>query len=792
MKKLAVNKVAVLGAGVMGAQIAAHFANCKHEVFLYDLPGRAALGLKTLTKLKPSPLASKLVINNIKPCDYDGDLRHLKECNWIVEAVAEDIKIKADLYEKIIPYINENAIITSNTSGLSVNNLAEVLSSSANGLAKRFCGVHFFNPPRYQKLVEIIPHAHSNLSMIDSLEQYIVRYLGKGVVRAKDTPNFIANRIGVFSMLATMHYAREYNIGFDTVDVLTGELIGRPKSGTYRTADVVGLDTLAKVIDTMTVSCKNDPWHSLLITPDYLQDLINKGCLGQKTQKGFYYKDREGIHVLDINSGEYIPATANVKNLPLELLEILKIKSMPERFAKLKDFSHPYAKFLWSCFREVWCYSAYHLSAIADSVACLDNALKWGFGWQQGPFEIWQSAGWNQITKMIQQDISAKLALTSENLPDWTLDNEIVYENNLSLSSSTFKFVKNSPLDVYNRQLTIHNPEIILENDAAKLWRCVSKENNIDNLVFSFKTKLNIVNTDVLKLLSESIDYISSHENYNNLVLWQDSYNNFSAGADLNGFLASIESGDYKTMDDALILIQNVGSKMRYSNIPVVAAVQGLALGGGCELVLHCDRVVAALESYIGLVEVGVGVIPAGGGCKEMVLRANQKYAGYISNKVAVNSDKLLEFYFTNIATAAVSSSSLDALEKGYLKDTDICINNNDELLFVAINTANNMSESNYLPPCKQVITAGGDRLKGVLLNILANYHAGGFISGYDNLLLEKLAWVITGAGIDSGCNITEEWLLTKEREVFLSLLKNTKTQERITHMLTKGKALRN
>lgn len=499
----------------------------------------------------------------------------------------------------------------------------------------------FFNPPRYQKLVEIIPHATTDLVLVDKLEEYIVRYLGKGVVRANDTPNFIANRIGVFSMLATIHHALQFNIDFDVVDVLTGELIGHAKSATFRTADVVGLDTLADVINTMYEKCKDDPWHDYLAVPDCIKKLIATGSLGQKTKKGFYIKDENTLSILDVKTWSYCKVEPS--KLDSKLKEILKLKNLPEKFTKLRSYDHPQAQFLWACFRDLFHYSAYHLSEIANNVREVDNALKWGFGWQQGPFELWQALGWLNVVNWITQDINNNLCLSTTSLPVWANMIDKVYENGKAYNAKQNSYEEMPGLLVYNRQYmngkkssVEHN--VVLENNDAKLWRYET------NLIFSFKTKANTINTNILELLAKSIDYISDSKEFNNLIIWQDNGVNFSAGADISGFMECIEVNDYGRMEHILKLFQDTCQKLRYANFPVVAAVKGMALGGGCELLLHCDHVVSAMESYIGLVEVGIGVIPAGGGCKEMVLRAHNQYRYLINNKLETSSDKLLQF----------------------------------------------------------------------------------------------------------------------------------------------------
>ncbi len=801
--QLIINKVAVLGAGVMGAQIAAHFANCGFTVLLYDLPGRANDALGVLKKLKPNPLVTQETIKQISAFSFDdnNDLEKLKSASLIIEAVAENIEIKTSVYNKVRGFVNPQALFCTNTSGISINKLVNILAEDNRSLKSRFCGVHFFNPPRYQKLVELIPHKDVDPDVLDTLEEFLTRYLGKNIIRANDTPNFVANRIGVFSMLATMHNANKYNISIDVVDTLTGELIGRPKSATYRTADVVGLDTMSSVINTMNELCVNDPWREHICVPVVLKDLVAAKSLGQKTGQGFYRKNKNDIEAFDTKSKDYFAIGKGTEKIDAKLLEILKIKNHLEKFTQLKSHNNTQAQFLWSCFRDVWHYSAHTLLELGVSARDVDLALRWGFGWQQGPFELWQLAGWNDIAQLITQDIRNNDAMVKNNLPSWVLDkcSSGVYKNNTAYSPARDIFVSLSELNVYNRQympeqlLVEQKPtqNIVLENNGAKLWL----HNN--NFIFSFKTKANVITSEVLTLLDQAVDYISNQtKTLKSLVIWQDSGENFCAGADLNGFVGCVKNNDYTTMDNILISFQNICQKIKYINFPVIAAVKGMVLGGGTELMMHCDHVVAATETYIGLVEVGVGVIPAGGGCKEMLLRAQDKYNNVLANSGGVPNladiDKISQAFYQNIATAKVSTSAQEALSLGYLKTTDTIIANHNELLAVAVNVINNMTFANYTAPVQKTINVGGDRIKANILALLQNYFAGGFISAHDLIITQQLAEIFSGGGVTSDSEVSQDWLLQLERNSFITLLKSSATQARINTMLQTGRPLRN
>src|SRR4249919_3100139 len=419
-KNLLVRRAAVLGAGVMGAQIAAHLTNAGVDTVLFDLPakdgdpnGIVIKAIDGLGKLSPAPLAAKGLAAVVTPANYETGLALLRGCDLVIEAIAERMDWKQDLYKRIAPFVPDHAVLASNTSGLGIDALAGVLPEA---LRHRFCGVHFFNPPRYMHLAELIPAKTTEPAILAALESFLVTTLGKGVVIAKDTPNFIGNRIGVFSMLAAMHHTEQGKLGFDTVDALTGPAIGRPKSATYRTADVVGLDTMAHVIKTMADTLPDDPWHSYFKAPAWLQALVSKGALGQKTGAGIFRKRGKDILVLDLAAQDYVPSAGD---LDPDVAALLKERDPTKKFAALRASEHPQAKFLWNCFRDTFHYSAYHLADIADTARDVDFAIRWGYGWSLGPFETWQAAGWKQVADWIAEDIVAGKAMSNAPLPDW-------------------------------------------------------------------------------------------------------------------------------------------------------------------------------------------------------------------------------------------------------------------------------------------------------------------------------------------------------------------------------------
>lgn len=785
---LRIRKAAVLGAGVMGAQIAAHLTNAGVETVLFDLAakegpksGIALKAIDNLKKLSPAPLAGKDVAAAIIPANYDEHLDLLADVDLVIEAIAERMDWKLDLYKKIAPHVSATAVLASNTSGLSINELASALPEE---MRHRFTGVHFFNPPRYMHLVELIPTKLTEKTVLEGLEAFLTTTLGKGVVYARDTPNFIGNRIGVFSMLSTMYHTDKFKLGFDVVDALTGPAVGRPKSATYRTADVVGLDTMAHVIKTMADTLPDDPWHKYFKAPAVLEALIAKGALGQKTGAGFYRKAGKDIVVLDPAKQDYVPSAPKV---PDEVAAILAIKDPSEKFAKLRASNDPQAQFLWSAFRDLFHYSAYHLGDIAETARDVDLAIRWGYGWKLGPFETWQAAGWQQVAQWIDEDIKAGKTMSSAPLPAWVTDGRKgVHGKDGSWSAGAGTDKPRSTHPVYKRQLfpdpilgeSADKGTTVWENDGVRLWTL----GNDDVGIVSFKTKMNTVNDFVLDGVQEAVRQAESK--LRAAVLWQTG-EPFSAGADLKGALGLLKENKIAQFEAMVSNFQATSMSIKYSLVPVVAAVRGLALGGGCEFQMHSARTVAALESYIGLVEAGVGLLPAGGGLKELAVRA--------ARLSPEDPFEVLKKVFETIAMAKVSGSAIEAKQMGLLRPDDVVVFNVYELLYVAKQQAIALAESGYRPPMPgRAIPVAGDVGTATFKASLANLAEGYFASPHDILIASSIADTLCGGRIERGSTVDEEWLLALERKHFVALAQTEKTQARIAHTMTTGKPLRN
>ena len=796
MSRFQVRKVAVLGAGVMGAQIAAHLVNVKVPVVLFDLPAKSGPknGIVTkavdgLKKLKPAPLGVADDAALIQQANYEDNLELLRDCDLIIEAIAERMDWKLDLYTKVAPFIAPHAIVASNTSGLSITKLSDVLPAE---IKPRFCGIHFFNPPRYMRLVELIPTPTTQPQILDQLETFVTTALGKGVVRAKDTPNFVANRVGIAGMLATIIEAEKFGLTYDVVDDLTGKKLGRASSGTFRTADVVGLDTMAHVIKTLQDNLKDDPFFPSYATPPVVGRLIEQGALGQKAGAGFYKKVGKEIQRLDPASGTYVAGGAKADSIVERILK----KPAAERLKLLRESTNPQAQFLWAILRDSFHYAAVHLADIADSAREIDFAMRWGFGTKQGPFELWQDAGWKQVATWIKEDIEAGKALSAAPLPAWVFDGPVpekgVHTADGSWSAAQGKYLPVSTLDVYKRQPF---PETVLGAGAANPLKSGTEEFKNDEvrvwtldgevLIASITAKLHLISPTVTEGLLKAVEIAEAK--YKGLVIWSPD-EAFSAGANLEALMPVFMKMGAKGIAPEEKKLQDMMLRVRYAAVPVVAAVRGIALGGGCELAVHCASRVAAMESYMGLVEVGVGLIPGGGGLAYIARRAAENAAK------APGSD-LLAFLKDGVvaaASATVGTSALESRKIGYLLDSDIVVPHIDELLHVASTQAKAMFDAGYRPPVKRLIPVAGRSGIATVKASLVAMRDGGFISQHDFYIGSLIADVCCGGEVDAGTLVTEEYLMALERKHFCGLLENPKTQERIMGMLQTGKPVRN
>ena len=812
MNRFNVRKVAVLGAGVMGAQIAAHLVNCRVPVILFDLPakdkdGAAALSsnaakngivakaVEGLKKLKPAPLGVPEDTALIEQANYEDDLAKLSGCDLIIEAIAERMDWKLELYTKVASSIAPHAIVASNTSGLSITQLSEVLPEA---IKPRFCGIHFFNPPRYMALVELIATPTTEPEILDQLEAFVTTALGKSVVRAKDTPNFIANRVGIAGMLATMKEAENFGLTYDVVDDLTGKKLGRASSGTFRTADVVGLDTMAHVIKTLQDNLgpdqTNDPFYASYATPAVLTTMIDAKSFGQKSGAGFYKKVGKDILRWDVASGNYVAGGGKADEIVARILK----KAPAERLKLLHDSKNPQAQFLWAILRDSFHYAAVHLAEVAESARDIDFAMRWGFGASQGPFELWQAAGWTQVAQWVKEDIDAGKALSAAPLPAWVFEGAVAnnggpHRPEGSWSAAHARFVAPSTLPVYQRQafresvlgadapVPLKSGTEVWKNDEVRVW-----SNDGEVLIASITAKLHLISPAVVEGLTKALEHAEA--DYRGLVIWSPD-DVFSAGANLEALMPVFMKSGAKGIAPEVKKLQDLMLRIRYAAVPVVSAFRSIALGGGCELALYTHKRVAAMESYMGFVEVGVGLLPAGGGLTYVARRAAEMAAAGNAN---ADVFKFIVDGFTSAAMAKVGTSAIENRKLGFLLEGDVIVPHKDELLHVATQQVRAMSESGWRAPPRAPFPVAGRSGIATMKAQLVALRDGGFASAHDYHIATLIAEVVCGGDVDAGSLVTEEYLMALERQRFVGLLDHAKTQERIMGMLQTGKPVRN
>ncbi|MBD2713895.1 enoyl-CoA hydratase/isomerase family protein [Microvirga sp. STR05] len=798
-----IKKVAVLGSGVMGSRIACHFANIGVQVLLLDiapkelLPAEEAKGLKldnpavknrivnaslqAAVAANPSPLYRKADATRIKTGNFDDNLKDIAGCDWTIEVVVERLDIKKSLFERVEQYRKPGTLITSNTSGIPIHMMTE---GRSDNFRKHFCGTHFFNPPRYLKLLEIIPTPETDKSVVDFLMHYGDLYLGKTTVLAKDTPAFIANRVGVFAIMDVVQVMSELGLTVEEVDKLTGPVIGHAKSATFRTSDVVGLDTMINVANGLAQNLPNDEAKHVFQLPDFIKKMAENKWLGDKTAQGFYKKvkgasGKSEIQALDLNTLEYKPS-AKVKFATLEATK--PIEKLADRFKVLAAGKDKAGDFYRKTFAGLFAYVSNRIPEITDSLYKIDDALRAGFGWDLGPFETWDALG-------VQKGLELAKA-EGKTVAPWV--EEMVAAGHTAFYKVSEAGVKQF-YDIESKSYqAIPGMEnfIILDNLRATgkvLWKnagasVLDMGDGILNV--EFHSKMNALGSDVIQGLLKGVEL--AEKDFRGLVVGNDAPN-FSAGANLGLVYMFALDQEYDELNLMIAQFQQAMMRMRYSSIPVVGAPHGLALGGGCELNLHCDRVVAAAETYMGLVEFGVGLIPGGGGTKEMTLRTALKY------EEGEPEYNLLRNAFMTVSTAKVSTSAHEAFDLGFLRRGDEVVVNSNRVLAQAKAAAIELAEDGYTQPLQKTnIKVQG---KGALGMFLTGVHAmkeGRYISDHDVKIANKLAYIMCGGDLSSPTEVSEQYLLDLEREAFLSLTGERKTLERIQSILTTGKPLRN
>lgn len=800
--KKTIQKVAVIGSGIMGSRIACHMANIGLEVLLLDIAPfklneaeeKAGLSLdhpkvknrivadamKATLKSKPASLYKKDFANRIQTGNLTDDFKKIGDADWIIEVVVERLDIKKQVFEKVEQFRRDGSIVSSNTSGIPIHMMLEERSEDFKA---HFLGTHFFNPPRYLELLEIIPTPHTNQDIVDFLMDFGDRYLGKTTVLCKDTPAFIANRVGVAGILSLFHLVEKKGLSVEAIDKLTGPIIGRPKSATFRTCDVVGLDTLVHVANGLYENCPNDEVREDFKLPKYVQSLVDNKWFGDKTKQGFYKKtkDENGKKVilsLDLNSLEYKPQE-RVKFAALA--QAKEIDDLRKRIKFLYNSKGEAGDFYREMFSDIFAYVSHRVPEISDESFRIDQAMKAGFGWELGPFEIWDAIG-------VQAAYDKAIAL-EKNIAPWV-------KEMLDAGQNNFYKIEDSSKHFFN---TLEKEYCALPNQNALIDLYVRKQANTvwksdvaslidlgdDVLNLEFHSKMNSVGGDTLQAIQHAIDL--TEENYVGLVIANQAQN-FSVGANLAMiFMMAIEQ-DYDELDFAVRAFQQTTQKIRYSNIPVVVAPHGMTLGGGCEIAMHADITQAAAETYMGLVEMGVGLIPGGGGSKEIALRSSELF-----NNGDIETPLVRDMYL-NIGMAKVSTSAHEAMDLGLLrKGVDAISINKKRLIADAKAAVISLADRGYRAPSNEKkIKVLGKQILGSFLVGADSMHHAGFITEHEKLMSEKLGYVIAGGDLSSPTLVSEQYLLDLEREAFLSLTGERKTLERIEHMLKKGKPLRN
>lgn len=801
MKRI-IKKAAVIGSGVMGSRIACHFANIGLEVLLLDIVPRELTeaekakgktledkdvrnrivneALQAALKSNPSPIYRQSFANRITTGNLSDDLHKVKDCDWIIEAVTERLDIKQQVYAEVEKYRKPGSLITSNTSGIPIHMLIEGRSED---FAQHFCGTHFFNPPRYLKLLEIIPSPKTSPEVISFFEDYGQRYLGKIVVNCKDTPAFIANRVGVYSIQALFHLVKEMGLTVEEVDKLTGPVLGRPKSATFRTCDVVGLDTLVHVAKGVKDNCPQDEASNVFAIPDFVQKMVENNWIGDKTKQGFYKKTKnaEGkteILALDLNTLEYVPQ----KKVKFATLEATKpVDDLRQRIPMLFAGKDKAGEFYRKSFAGLFAYVSNRIPEISDNLYSIDDAMKAGFGWQLGSYEIWDIIGVEAGLKLIEENGHKAAAWVNEMLAAGITSFYKIEDGKkyfYDIPTKSYKQIPAPEKQIVYAQLP--ESSLIWKNSAVKIHHLGD-----GILCCSWNTKMNTIGGEVLAGLNKAVEL--AEKEYKGLVLYNDG-ENFSAGANVGMIFMMAAEQDYDELNMAIKMFQNTVMRLRYSGIPVVGAPHNLALGGGCEINMHCDKVVAHAELYMGLVEFGVGLIPGGAGTKEFTLRASDEFR---DGDIKLNT---FRNRFLTVGQAKVSTSAYEAFDLGYLREgIDEVIVSRELQLTRAKEACLELAEKGYTQPVQRKdITVLGQEALGLVYVGANSMKTGNYISEYDQFISEKLGYVMCGGDLSQPTKVSEQYLLDLERKTFLELCMQRKTLERMQSLVTSGKILRN
>ncbi|MEE8470794.1 MAG: 3-hydroxyacyl-CoA dehydrogenase/enoyl-CoA hydratase family protein [Dehalococcoidia bacterium] len=811
MNKRRIRKAAVLGAGVMGSRIAALLAGVDIYTYLLDIVPKELDGQdvkKGLTKESPefrSKLARIGIQNTIEASppamfiaadaklittgNFEDHLSWLSDADWIIEAVAEDLKIKKELLQKVESFVKPGTIVSTNTSGISIERISEDLSQ---GTRARFLGTHFFNPPRHMKLVEIIPGKSTDEDVLSFMTDFFEKRLGKSVVFAKDTPNFIANRIGAHAAIGVMQAMVEDGYTIEEVDAITGPPVGRPKSASFRTSDMVGLDTFVKVAQNVSDSIEDPEEKKCFAVPEFVKQMVDRGLLGDKTQMGFYKKvvGAEGskIYALDYNTMDYVPQRKAV--FPI-LNELSRIADLPTRLETLVYSDDRAGRFAWKALKNMLNYCASKIPEISDDILSVDRAMRWGYNWELGPFETWDAIGLRKSVERMEKE-GDKIP---ENIEQMLASGKEKFYDKKDSRRLYFDFAKADYEQMEERPRTILLPSLRERNKVIKFNNGASLVDLGDGVAcLEFHSPNNVLDPDVTQMISDSVAEVE--ENFEGLVISNHGVN-FCVGADLKQIYPATQSKDWDSLELAIKQFQLACMRVKYSQKPVVAAPFRMTLAGGCEVSLAASMVRAHVETYMGLVEMGVGLIPAGGGTKEMLLRAIDWVPSSIPSAVPGGGKPDLIPYvskaFETIAMAKVSSCAQEARELNYTKPDDRVTMNLDHLMYDAKQSALALNSEGYRPPRpRDEIRVTGRTGRAILELIVYLMREGRYITDHDALIAKKLAFVITGGDVDLNTLVTEEYLLDLEREAFLSLCGEEKTQARLKHMVETNKPLRN